>query len=162
MPWCFCTARDTSSSPWLHLSENALSTPWTQEACLKEWRETERGGGWQRGRRRLERGGRKHKKARSLWDLTAEGNAKPHLEFTPWEAAVASFIGGTKVWRAIFIREQFSWEQYLREQEENRSACGKNKILLLGTWRQLTCSSLASCCVQCRFSSCHCLGQKPP
>lgn len=35
------------------------------------------------GRRRRERGGRKQEKWRSLRDLTAEGNAKPHLEFTP-------------------------------------------------------------------------------
>lgn len=36
------------------------------------------------------------KQIRSYRDVTTEGNAGAHLEFTPREAAVASFIGETK------------------------------------------------------------------
>lgn len=65
---------------WLHPSEKALSRHGQLEGLVLRSR------GRQRREVKDDRGkeeGRKQEKSRSLWDLTAEGNAKPHLEFTP-------------------------------------------------------------------------------
>lgn len=102
--------------------ESPVNTPPSQGARLKERRETE------------DRGGR--------WQMTVEGNAKTHLQFPPWEATVTSFIEGTKERHAIFMWEQFSWEQHLRRQDRNSRGCGINKIALsesLG-WTMRSCS----------------------
>ena len=61
----------------------------------------EEGRGWRQG-------WRSQKESRSLWNLTAQGNSRPHLIFPPRDAAVTSFIGRTKDCSAIFTQELFS------------------------------------------------------